>query len=393
MIAQDSHQKNVANLIAKAIPSLPVAQDDSHAAKEGAAGKHVEDGDTKASTIQVHSDGHYVLKYKPDFISVTRGPGMRSCLATGLDTAKGLAVAWQIPLVGVNHMQAHALTPRLVSALKHGANLEADPDFPFLSLLVSGGHSLLVHSRSITDHKILAETNDIAIGDCLDKIGRAILPPGLLAESMDSMYGRLLESFALPSGAESYDYTAPTRRHEELARKPTRWGWSLGTPLSETRAGKSRNMEFTFTGTQGNVERICESRDLEEEERIDLARESMRVVFEHLSSRVVMALQQLKSRGTRISKLVVSGGVASNNFLKHVLRTLLDVRDFSHVRLIFPPSYLCTDNAAMIAWAGLEMYEAGWECDLSIQARRKWTIDDAAEDSGILGADGWKRRR
>ena len=148
---------------------------------------------------------------------------MRSSLTTGLDTAKGLAVAWQIPLVGVNHMQAHALTPRLVSALS-ARSPNAAPAFPFLSLLVSGGHTLLVHSRELTDHEILATATDIAIGDCIDKIARLVLRPGVLKEGGDIMYGRLLERFAFPNGSADFNYTAPTTRAEEIARKSTRWG-------------------------------------------------------------------------------------------------------------------------------------------------------------------------
>lgn len=396
MIAQDSHQRNLAALIAKAILSLPPIPESQSWGHNGTQFSGYTTA--QASAIPVFANGHYTLRHKPDFISVTRGPGLRSCLATGVDTTKGVALGWQIPLVGVNHMQAHALTPRLVSALQHSANHDEAPAFPFLSLLVSGGHTLLVTSKSITDHEILAQTNDIAIGDCLDKIARAIIPSKLLAQSRDAMYGRLLEGFAFPLGAESYDYTPPSSRHDELASKPTKWGWSLGVPLSETRAGKSRDMEFTFTGTQGNVERICKSKgwhsDSEEAEaeRVDLARESMRVLFEHLSSRVVKALQQVKAQGHGVEVVVVSGGVASNKFLSHVLRDFLNVRGFSHVRLISPPGDLCSDNAAMIAWAGMEMFEAGWESYLSIQALSKWEIDPGAKDGGILGVDGWKRR-
>ena len=397
MIAQDSHQRNLAALIAKAILSLrPIPESQSW----GQRGAHFPGHPTaQASAIPVYANGQYTLKHKPDFVSVTRGPGLRSCLATGVDTAKGLALAWRIPLVGVNHMQAHALTPRLVSALRHSANHDEAPAFPFLSLLVSGGHTLLVTSKSITDHKILAQTNDIAIGDCLDKIARVILPSRFLAQSRDAMYGRLLEAYAFPLGAESYHYTPPSSRHDELASKPTKWGWSLGVPLSETRAGKSRDMEFTFTGTQGNVERICRSRNWHsdseeaEAERVDLARESMRVLFEHLSSRVVKALQQVKAQGRGVEVVVVSGGVASNKFLSHVLGTFLDVRGFSHVQILSPPGALCSDNAAMIAWAGMEMFEAGWESDLSIQALSKWAIDPDAKDGGILGVDGWERQK
>ena len=396
MIAQDSHQKNLAALIAKAISSLPTTSESQSFGQSGT--QYPEHPAFQTSAIPVYTNGHYILKHKPGFISVARGPGLRSCLATGVDTAKGLAVAWQIPLVGVNHMQAHALTPRLVPALEYSANHDEAPAFPFLSLLVSGGHTLLVNSKSITDHETLAQTNDIAIGDCLDKIARAILPSSFLAQSRDAMYGRLLEAFAFPRGVESYDYMPPANRHDELASKPTKWGWSIGVPLSETRAGKSRDMEFTFTGTQGNVERICKSRGWNSDnketqaERVDLARESMRVLFEHLSSRVVKALQQVKAQGLGLEVVVVSGGVASNKFLSHVLRAFLDVRGFSHVRLISPPGDLCSDNAAMIAWAGMEIFEAGWESDLSIQALSKWAIDPGAEDGGILGVDGWKRR-
>ena len=280
----ESHQENLAVLIAKALHVLP---------------------GTGSS--------------KPDFISVTRGPGMRSSLATGLDTAKGLAVAWRIPLVGVNHMQAHALTPRLVSALS-GSSTNAAPAFPFLSLLVSGGHTLLVHSRELTDHKILATTTDIAIGDCIDKIARLVLPPDILREGKGTMYGRHLERFAFPNGPVDHNYTAPTTRGEEITRKTTQWGWALVPPLAETRSGsKSKAMEFTFSGLGSAVKRICEGKnEIDNEERRELARESMRIAFEHLASRVGWALRDLKEEGSRIGALVISGGVASNHFLRTV---------------------------------------------------------------------------
>ena len=244
---------------------------------------------------------------------------MRSSLTTGLDTAKGLAVAWQIPLVGVNHMQAHALTPRLVSALA-GSSTNAAPAFPFLSLLVSGGHTLLVHSRALTDHAILATTTDIAIGDCIDKIARVVIPPDVLREGGGIMYGRHLERFAFPNGPADYSYIAPTTRAGEIARTISRWGWTLGPPLAETRSGsKSKAMEFTFSGLGSAVKRICEGKiEMEEDERRELAKESMRLAFEHLASRVGWALRHLAQNGAAVGRLVVSGGVASNAFLRTV---------------------------------------------------------------------------
>lgn len=250
---------------------------------------------------------------------------MRSNLTTGLDTAKGLAVAWQIPLVAVNHMQAHALTPRLVSMLDEPTQ-DLKPSFPFLSLLVSGGHTLLVHSRDIADHGILATTTDLAIGDAIDKIARLVLPSNVLEEGCDVMYGRLLERFAFPGGENGHNYRAPISRGEEIARKESRWGWALVPPLAETRSGsKSKAMEFTFSGLGSAVKRICEAKpDMGHDERVDLAKESMRVAFEHLASRVGWALRDVQlntrshpyqeRRGTQT--LVVSGGVASNGYLK-----------------------------------------------------------------------------
>lgn len=358
IVSLESHQENLAVLISKALHVLP---------------------GTGSS--------------KPDFISVTRGPGMRSSLTTGLDTAKGLAVAWQIPLVGVNHMQAHALTPRLVSALSRSSPNPA-PAFPFLSLLVSGGHTLLVHSRELADHAILATTTDIAIGDCIDKIARLVLRPDVLKEGGDIMYGSHLERFAFPNGSADYEYTAPTTRAQEIARKATRWGWSLVPPLAETRSGsRNKAMEFTFSGLGSAVKRICEGKEeMDDEERRELARESMRLAFEHLASRVGWALRNLKQQGSGVRTLVVSGGVASNAFLRTVLGSFLTARGFQDVKLTFPPVELCTDNAAMIAWTGMEMYENGWVSDLTCRALRKWSIDPNAEDAGILGASCWRNR-
>jgi N6-L-threonylcarbamoyladenine synthase len=304
-------------LIRKALQSLP----DSN----GAAGKS-----TDQVTVRL-DDGKWHQKKKPNFITVTRGPGMYSCLSTGIDTAKGLSVAWSIPLIAVNHMQAHALTPRLVTALEEMPDHSQKCDFPFLSLLVSGGHTLLVHSTALTDHAILASTIDIAIGDYIDKIARCILPSALIQESGDVLYGRLLEQYTFPHGPGDYHYTAPPGRGEEIAQKGTEWGWSLAAPLAESRTGSKRaggsssRMDFSFSGLGSAILSICKEKrgEMEETERKDLGRHGMRVAFEHLASRVVMALQMLESQhiagvidGNALNTLVVSGGVAANRYLK-----------------------------------------------------------------------------
>ncbi|KAH0314795.1 peptidase M22, glycoprotease, partial [Aureobasidium melanogenum] len=150
VVALESHQSSLAPLLQEALNHLPPTQPDS---------------DPRRS---LHHGP--ISRVKPDFISATRGPGMRSNLSVGLDAGKALAVAWDVSVIGVHHMQAHALTPRLVSALE--SRTVTGPSFPFLSALVSGGHSMLIESTGLTDHKILATTGDIALGDCLDKAAR-----------------------------------------------------------------------------------------------------------------------------------------------------------------------------------------------------------------------------
>ncbi|KAK4900702.1 Mitochondrial tRNAs modification protein [Elasticomyces elasticus] len=352
-----------------------------------------------------------------DFVAVTRGPGMRTNLSEGLNTAKGLAAALNIPLLAVHHMQAHALTPRLTTAQSNQSLLERlsdndsapqadlaplEPDFPFLSLLVSGGHTMLLNSTTLTEHSTLAETADIAVGQYLDKAARAILPPKLLV----APYGKALETFAFHNSGichansslepQSAGPNPPTTRQALLERRLTGWGWALTPPLVERAGGESKRMEYTFAGLLTYVERLVmrstEVGGMGMKERKTLAREVHRIAFEHLASRLILYLTSPIAADWKGNTVVVSGGVAANGFLRHVLRSILDVRGFQHIRLAFPPLELATDNALMIAWAGVEMYDAGWTSGLDIGPLRKWSMDPAAPDGGILGVPGWIRR-
>jgi len=412
LVALHSHRSNLALLVQKATARLVTV------------------------SKQVTSS-QYRTRDSPNLVAVTRGPGMRSNLSVGLDTAKGLAVAWNCQFIGVHHMQAHALTPRLVSAMANGDG-ESDritsgapqPNFPFLTVLASGGHTMLVDSTGLTEHAILAETQDIALGNFLDQAARAILPPELLLPP----YGRALAKFAFhthirtevhdhddeleldrgdksvqcsQSNDPAYHYTAPARRQEELERRTTKWGWSLGPPLAESKGGQSsRRMIYSFAGLLSSVERFLKFKtasdgshtaeprlpaDVSLAERQDMAREVQRVAFEHLASRIMLHLESVGQRWTG-DTIVVSGGVASNQFLRHVLRSMLDARGYSHIQLSCPPVGLCTDNALMIAWAGIEMYRAGYTSSLAIGPIRKWSMDPSNPDGGLLGVDGWMKR-
>ncbi|RYP23595.1 hypothetical protein DL767_008787 [Monosporascus sp. MG133] len=468
LTAVASHTAHLAPLVQRALRSLPEASSATAPATSpeapcvGGGGSSNDNGDGRREKKKkiLWVDGW--PRAKPDFVTVTRGPGMTSNLATGLNTAKGLAVAWDVPLLGVNHMQAHALTPRLVSALEKGEGAaegggrgeeeeaqedrhrQYDPAFPFLSLLVSGGHTLLVRSESLTSHAILAQALNIAVGDMIDKCARAILPPeyfdnGHRSPSSASsssgngvenvMYGALLEEFVFPGSgsgsgsgrrdpAELYDYAPPARRADEIRVFASGRGWTLTPPLSGTTA-----MAYDFAGFNSQVQRAVEERRaagggaMDVEERRLLGRHAMRLAFEHLVGRLLFALKDRGGKryhnnssnynsnnnnnnnnnsgdddrgggaadgvdaaaGEDVRTVVVAGGVASNGYLMHILRAMLAARGHGHVTVVSPPAALCTDNAAMIAWTGIEMYEAGWRSGMDILPLRKWPLDSIEE--------------
>lgn len=381
MIALDSHRVNLAKLIDKALRHLPSPT-------------------TERATLLLNKpDGSLDRRRKPDFVAVTRGPGMRSNLSTGLDTAKGLSVAWQIPLVGIHHMQGHLLTPRLVSALHTGTSGALSPEFPFLSVLVSGGHTMLVHSESLSEHTILGSTIDIAIGDALDKIARSILPETVITKAESTMYGKVLENFAFPNGPRDFaNYQAPSTRGAEIPKKKhSEYSWEFALPLVD-----NRSVQFSFSGLISTLQRMLEQRRsqrmtseqdgkefLSYEERVALSRVLMEVCFEHLGSKIIVALEKTSNRRDipPVRSLVISGGVAANQFLRAVIRSFLDIRGFSDVQVIAPPPRLCTDNAAMIGWAGIEMFESGYRSDLGCLALKKWCLDSNSDGGGLFGPD------
>ncbi|KAM0738854.1 hypothetical protein ACQRIT_006591 [Beauveria bassiana] len=405
--ALESHQRTLAGLVQRAISRLP---DDGHGRR------------------------------RPDFVAATRGPGIHSNLATGLFTAKGLALAWGVPLVGVHHMQAHALTPRLVRALgmpmagedpasaSTSASGVSTPEFPFLTFLVSGGHAQLVLSAGLTNHRVLATTTDAAIGNVLDQTARVILPASVLAACPDVMYGRHLEAYAFPDPPPSDDssssssssdnnpyafYTPPRSRADELADVDTGYTWRVPPPMRTT-----RRLAYSFSAIHSTVHAVAASRGdaMDDAERRALARHTQRAAFDHLASRLCLALDPAADYdGAALARasttLVVAGGVACNKFLMHVLRTTLAARgllsDSSNSgsggirEIIAPPPALCTDNAAMIAWAGMEMYEAGWCSDLDVTPLPKWPLDPGVRlpekssgggSGGLMEVGGWLRR-
>lgn len=325
---------------------------------------------------------------------------MTANLATGLNIAKGLALAWDVPLLGVNHMQAHALTPRLVSALE-GEREEEDnkereikPEFPFLSLLVSGGHTMLVLSESVTVHRILVPNlSGLAIGDMLDKTARLLVPKEILGKWPDTNYAAALEGFV-----GEREYVPPRTRADEIATAVVTVDGKEIARISPPLAG-TRRLAYEFAGLGTQVQAVAEGLgDGEVEVRRELGAMAMRLAFEHLASRVLFVLggeagDETRAVMSKVKTLVVSGGVARNKFLGRVLRGMLDSRGFTDDKLeiVAPPGWLCTDNSAMIAWTGLEMWDLGWRSEMDVLALRKWPVDER-DGGGILGVSGWVRR-
>ena len=258
-------------------------------------------------------------------VAATAGPGLVGGVLVGLTTGKAIAAALGKPLIAVNHLEGHALSPRLV-----------DPDlgFPYLLLLVSGGHCQLLEVRGVSDYCRLATTIDDAAGEAFDKAAKLL-------------------GLGYPGGPAI----------EKLARS----GDASAVPLPRPLVG-SGDPHFSFAGLKSAVQRAAASR---EHDRADIAASFQQAVVDCLVDRTLLAL-----RRTDAPALVVAGGVAANQPIRLALAELAarEGRRFS-----VPPAWLCTDNAAMIAWAGAERFARGMTDPLDAPARARWPLDESAE--------------
>ena len=260
-----------------------------------------------------------------DAIAATAGPGLIGGVMVALLAGKGLALATAKPLIAVNHLEGHALSPRLV-----------DPDlaFPYLLLLASGGHCQLLEVRGVGDYRRLATTIDDAAGEAFDKAAKLL-------------------GLAYPGGPAI----------EDLARD----GDPQAVPLPRPLVG-SGEPHFSFAGLKSAVQRAVASGKHKPE---DIAASFQQAMVDCMVDRTRLALERSDA-----PTLVVAGGVAANRALRSALADLARAngRGFS-----VPPAWLCTDNAAMIAWAGAERLAAGLTDPLDAPARARWPLDGAAE--------------
>lgn len=297
-----------------------------------------------------------------DLICVTRGPGMPGSLSGGLDFAKGLAVAWGKPLIGVHHMLGHLLIPRMATNGKV-------PQYPFVSLLVSGGHTTFVLSRAIDDHEILCDTMDIAVGDSLDKCGRELGFKG-------TMIAREMERF-INQDPEDKDSTLKLKMPSPLKNK----------------VGRKNLLSFSFssfiTALRISLSKLGKSHisDLPECEIRSIAYQVQESIFDHVIDKLKQVVKLQPEKFRNVNEFVCSGGVSNNQRLRTKLeKELGKTNPTGFTNFYYPPMDLCSDNSIMIGWAGIEIWETlGLASDLDICPIRQWPLND------LLNVDGWRK--
>lgn len=333
----------------KILSNIVLSQIEEHAAFGGvvpeiAARAHVEalDGIIEAAL----ADSGVALA-DIDAIAATAGPGLVGGLIVGLMTAKAIAAAANKPLIAINHLEGHALTARLTDGL----------DFPYLLLLVSGGHTQILAVRGVGDYQRWATTIDDALGEAFDKTAKMLgLPyPG----------GPNVEKAAQAGNASRFAFPRPMKG--------------------------SAQPDFSFSGLKTAVRQAASAiAPLSDQDVADICASFQAAVADALADRVSRALTRFRQTfpATRNPALVVAGGVAANRTIKAMLERLCVEAGFT---FIAPPLKLCTDNAAMIAWAGIERLREGMaqQNGFDFVPRSRWPLDSISAPmvgSGRRGA-------
>lgn len=280
-----------------------------------------------------------------DGIAATAGPGLIGGVITGLMGAKGLAMALGKPLIAVNHLEGHALSPRLT---------EGCP-FPYLLLLVSGGHSQLLSVTGLGQYERLGSTVDDAAGEAFDKTAKVM--------GLGFPGGPKVQNWAERGNPEAIDLPRPMKGRDHA--------------------------DFSFAGLKTAVARAWDASDKSDQAKADLAASFQRAMTETMLDRVdrSMTLYRQNTGEAGQARLVVAGGVAANTELRAGLKHLADQRGFD---FIAPPLKFCGDNAAMIALAGAERLAEGWTDGYDAPARPRWPLDKEAAISAPKSGHGKK---
>jgi N6-L-threonylcarbamoyladenine synthase len=260
-----------------------------------------------------------------DGIAVTAGPGLIGGVLVGVMTAKAMAAAKKLPFIAVNHLEGHALTGRLTH----------DLPFPFLLLLISGGHCQFLEVMGVGQYRLLGTTIDDAVGEAFDKVARIF--------GLDYPGGPALERLAKAGDGKRFALPRPLKGRQ--------------------------GCDFSFSGLKTAVRMVAEKHTpLSPQDKADLAASFQEAVADCLEERAINAFQMLQNP---IQHFVVAGGVAANKALRLRLSTLCSAHGFTFVA---PPVGLCTDNAAMIAWVGIEKLRLGQQNDLNFIPVPRWPL-------------------
>jgi len=265
-----------------------------------------------------------------DVIAATAGPGLLGGLLVGLTTAKAISLAAKKPFIAINHLDGHALTPRLSHSL----------EFPYLLLLISGGHSMFLAVEGPGKYKLLGQSIDDALGEAFDKTGRLL-------------------GLGYPGGPAI----------EKIAVNGDPFRFRLPHPLK----GRD-NCDFSFSGLKTAVRQTAEKLSpLTLKDREDIAASFQYTICKIIEERLKNAIREYIEYYPNDRRLAASGGVASNNMIR---KTLLNLAEKNSFDLFIPESKLCTDNGAMIAWAGVEHSLLGHKSDYSFDVRARWPLGE-----------------
>jgi len=266
-----------------------------------------------------------------DGVAATAGPGLIVCLTVGLNTGKAIAGSLNKTFVAVNHLEGHALSPRINKKIK----------FPYLLLLISGGHTQFLEVVGINKYKRLGTTIDDALGEAFDKTAKLL-------------------GIEFPGGPKL----------EEWAKKGDKNYYKLPKPIL-----RKGGCNMSFAGLKTAVLKI--SKEIKKEkEKYNLAASFQKTINEILHEKTKVAMSQfLKDKKNKSNTFVIAGGVASNLSIRQNLTKLSEEEKFFP---IFPPVNLCSDNAAMIAWAGIERYKENLVNNLEFPSKARWPLDSSA---------------
>ena len=258
-----------------------------------------------------------------DGIAYTAGPGLRGPLLIGASTAKAIAMSLDKPSVGIHHMEAHLL----INLLENPA-----PSFPFLTLLISGGHCLLINSKSLGSYQIIGQTLDDAVGEAFDKVAKIL-------------------ELGYPGGPKI----------EALARQGNPFAFSFPRPMTN-----KSNLDFSFSGLKTAVYyEYKKMNKITNSQKADIAASFQSAVADTLLLKTRKALIE-----TGLNELVIGGGVASNKFIRERL-----ISGLKETNIFFPPIERCTDNGAMIAYAG-SFYLKETEQNMRLDIKPRWPLSE-----------------